>query len=97
MIQHVVLYKFKNPSEELFETVSKNFATIRGNVPGLLRLDCGKDIIRLPRSYDFALYCEFEDMDSYNRYQTADLHLAVKAFMKTVVEESHSVDWTCGR
>lgn len=50
-------------------------------------------MIRLPRSYDFALYCEFEDMAAYDRYQTAPLHLAVKEFMKTVVEESHSVDW----
>ena len=32
-------------------------------------------------------------MAAYDRYQTAPLHLAVKEFMKTVVEESHSVDW----
>lgn len=93
MIQHVVIYKFKNPSEELFSAVAENFQTIKGNVPGLLRLNCGKDVIRLPRSYDFALYCEFEDMAAYDRYQTAPLHLVVKEFMKTVVEESHSVDW----
>lgn len=42
MIQHVVIYKFKNPSEELFSAVAENFQTIKGNVPGLLRLDCAK-------------------------------------------------------
>ncbi len=93
MIQHIVIYRFKNPSPKLFETIKDKFSTIRGNVEGLLRLDVGEDIMHLPRSYDLALYCEFSDRAAYDRYQGCDLHLAVKAFMKTVVSESHSVDF----
>ena len=42
MIQHVVIYKFKNPSEELFSAVAENFQTIKGNVPGFFASTAAK-------------------------------------------------------
>lgn len=42
MIQHVVIYKFKNPSEELFSAVAENFQTIRETFRGFFASTAAK-------------------------------------------------------
>ena len=56
-------------------------------------VECGADVLKSERSFDFALVCEFENLESFKAYKTHPVHLPVKEYMHTVVESSKSCDF----
>ena len=85
MIRHIVVWKLKPSAEG--RTASENAAeiksrleTLKGLVPGLLKLEVGIDFSRTPASADVALYSEFADREALRAYTVHPEHVAVAEF-----------------
>jgi len=79
VIRHVVMWKLAdfagvtgNPA--LMGQLKELVARMRGNVPGLLKIDLGVDASRTADSADIILFSEFESWDALNAYQVHPLH-----------------------
>lgn len=93
MLKHVVLYKLNEEGLKNTRKIIENFLSMRGKIDGLLSVECGSDVLKSERSFDFALICTFENEESFAQYKTHPVHLPVKAYMHTVVESSKSCDF----
>ncbi len=91
MVKHIVLYKLKDKANA--DQLIVWFKSMIGKIDVLKSLTAGKNVIESDRSYDVALVCEFDSIEDLNIYAEHPVHLPVKAYVKTVVTESHSVDF----
>lgn len=94
MIRHVVLFDFK-PSftDEIRQAWTEGLDRLEGNVPGLVRLSHGPDVLGLERSFDHALVADFEDVEDIAVYDTHPLHEAIKPLSLPNCERVVSVDF----
>lgn len=93
VLKHIVLYKLNEAGQKNIDKIINNFMSMVGQIDGLLSVECGADILKSERSYDFALVCEFDSKESFDLYKTHPAHLPVKAYMHTVVASSKSCDF----
>jgi Stress responsive A/B Barrel Domain. len=93
MLKHVVMYRLRDASDDVIERLKNNFYGMVGKIDGLLNVECGKDILKSERSFDFCLICTFLSKEAQEAYKTHPAHLPVKEYMHTVAVESKSVDF----
>lgn len=94
MLRHVVFFKFKPEISEQDRT--DFFASVQAlpeQVPGILKPETGRDILRTPRSYDVALLFGFEDRAALDHYQTHPNHVPVVERAKQICESIVAVDY----
>ncbi len=94
MINHIVMWKFKDDvldSDKL--EMKRQLDALKGLVPTLVNISVGMDVSRSERSWDMALYSEFESMEGLKAYAVHPEHLKVVEFVKTVVSEGAAVDY----
>ncbi len=92
-LTHVVLFKLKNSSQEVMETVVGRLRGMKGKIPQLLDIEVGVDVQRSPRSYDVALITRFASMADMQAYQVHPEHQAVLDYLGTVQEAVVVVDY----
>lgn len=94
MIRHVVLFDFK-PSftDEIRAAWTEGLDRLEGNVPGLVRLSHGPDVLGLERSFDHAIVADFESVEDIAVYDTHPLHEAIKPYSLPNAERVVSVDF----
>src|SRR3546814_6058642 len=72
MIKHIVMWKLKGSTPaELHahrHTVKRALESLRGKVPGLLRLEVGLDESGIDYAFDVVLYSEFESSAALAAY-----------------------------
>ena len=76
MVKHIVMYTFKEGTdkEEAIHVIDSALTPLVGQIPGLLHLE-----VRLAfNGMDYALYSEFENRESLEKYAVHPLHLAAK-------------------
>lgn len=93
MIKHIVMYRLKERTDANALALRDKFLSMRGKIPQLKQIDAGVDLTKSERSYDVALECVFDSVEDLNAYVVCDVHLPVAAYVKSVVAESHSVDF----
>lgn len=94
MIRHVVLFAFKaDASPAAFEEWRAGLDRMRGNIPGMLRLSHGADVVRGQRSFDYAIVADFETLADIDVYNDHPLHEPLKSFSFPNSESIHSVDF----
>jgi len=99
MFVHIVFWRLREVAEDgqskadSARELKRRFEAMRGQIPGLLRLDCGFDISAVPESADFALYTEFTDKAAFEGYYAHPLHLDVVGFIKGIKAERRVVDY----
>ena len=93
MFRHVVLYKIKEDRKKDIPQLIANFNGMKGQIPGLVDLEAGADILGSERSYDLALITLFESREAYEAYLKHPAHLPVKAYMGGAKESSVSCDF----
>ncbi|MBR2968071.1 MAG: Dabb family protein [Clostridia bacterium] len=91
MVKHVVMYRLKDKSNA--DEMIARFNSMRGKIDVLRSLCAGKDEIKSARAYDVALICEFDSMEDLEIYASHPVHLPVKEYVHSVIEEAHSVDF----
>ncbi len=94
MIKHIVMYKLKDRTEENAKALQQKFLSMRGKIQVLKDIRSGVDEVRSQRSFDVVLECLFESMEDMEIYRTHEVHLPIMEYVKSVVETSHSVDYT---
>ncbi|HVC21898.1 MAG TPA: Dabb family protein [Candidatus Dormibacteraeota bacterium] len=87
-IQHLVLFRLREePGPEVEEEMRRQISRWVG-MPGLRRLRFGRDILDRADGYQFGLFTEFTDQESYAAYVIAPLH---QSFLAWVLERPFDV------
>jgi hypothetical protein len=98
VIKHIVFWKLNesltgSEREETLRKIKAGFDAMRGQIPGLLRLEVGIDFLHSPESADFALYSEFESRAALDGYQAHPLHQALAPVIRDVRVERRVIDY----
>lgn len=94
MIRHTVLFKFKPDFPALDKaTWIEGLDRMAGNVPGLLTLTHGPDILQHGRSFDYAIVADFNAVEDIEVYNTHPLHEPLKKYSFPNSEQIIAVDF----
>ena len=97
MVKHIVAWRLKdsaagNGKAENARLVREKLEALRGQIPGLLRLEVGLDFSATESSADVVLVAEFATRADLAAYQVHPAHKAVGVFVREVVAERRLVD-----
>lgn len=94
MIEHVVLFKLKDPSRENVEKTVSILRSMEGHVPMLRGIRVGADFLHSERSYDIGLFVRLDDEAALDAYQHDPYHCSVvKPHMHAVRSASVALDY----
>ena len=92
MIKHIVCFKLKEGESP--EKAKEVLLSMKGNVPMLIDIEVGLDLLHSARSYDVILQVTIKDMKTLEEYQQDAYHVSVvKKHMHAVVEKSVAIDY----
>jgi hypothetical protein len=93
MIRHVVMFRWKDSfTEEIRSRWIEGLEGLNGNIPGLLALTHGPDVLHTDRSWDHVIIADFQDREALAVYNTHPLHEAIKPFSLPNVQDLAYVD-----
>ena len=97
MIRHIVAWRLKdaalgNGKAENARLMKAKLEALRGRIPGLRRLEVGRDFSATENSADVVLVSEFESREALAAYQVHPEHKAVGLFVRAVVCERRLID-----
>lgn len=93
MIRHVVLFRWKDTfTTDIREKWTAGLDAMRGNIPGMLRLVHGPDIMHAGRSWDHVIMADFATREDLAVYNTHPLHEAIKPLSLPNVQDLAYVD-----
>jgi len=98
MIKHIVVWRLHdtaegNSKEENLVKAAAMLEGLNGKIPGLIKLEMGKDVSRGDFSGDLVLYSEFESTDALAVYQKHPLHIEAAKFVSVISAERTVVDY----
>ncbi|ASN20308.1 Dabb family protein [Arthrobacter sp. YN] len=95
MIRHAVLFKFKADFPEADKAAwREGLDRMKGNIPGLLELTHGPDVLQHDRSFDYAIVADFSAVEDVEVYATHPLHEPLKKYSYPNSEQIIAVDFT---
>ena len=94
MLTHIVVWKYREDAgeEERREHVER-LRALRGVIPEIQSFAVGRDVLRLPRSYDTGLVAVFDDRAGLEAYTVHPEHVAAADFGRGISEHVASVDF----
>ncbi|GAP56458.1 Dabb family protein [Arthrobacter sp. 92] len=97
MIRHAVLFKFKPdfPAADKQAWI-EGLDRMAGNIPGMLNLTHGPDVLNTERSFDYAIVADFDNVEDIAVYNTHPLHEPLKAYSFPNSQQILSVDFHLG-
>jgi len=97
LIRHIVMWNVRGATPEEkranIERLRSSFHSLRGRVPGLLRLEVGVDTSGVDYACDVVLVSDFESQAALDAYATHPEHLRVKAEIGDMRTHRHQVDY----
>lgn len=98
MIKHVLLFRVKDGVDRRSKDESIAQAKIliegmNGQIPGLIRVEVGRDYSAVTDSADMILYSEFESREALAAYAVHPAHKAVLPFIKSIISSRHLIDY----
>ena len=94
MLTHIVIWKYRSEVEE--ELRLEHVERLRGLssiVDGIVSLNAGFDVLKLPRSYDTGLVAVFRDRAALEAYTVHPEHIVIANFGRGISEHIASVDF----
>ena len=93
MLVHLVCFKYKGDVDAA--TRSEHRTRLGGlkDLPGVLDLKVGEDVVRSPRSYDTGLSITFPDRAALDAYQKNDRHVPVAQYGVSLADHIVAVDF----
>jgi hypothetical protein len=94
MLTHIVIWKYRAEVEE--ELRREHVERLRGLssiVDGIVSLNVGFDVLKLPRSYDTGLVVVFRDRAALEAYTVHPEHIVIANFGRGISEHVASVDF----
>ena len=97
MIRHVVMWRVAGDTpaqkDANIAQVRRSFESLRGRVPGLLRLEIGADTSRVDYACDVVLVSDFASQEALDAYAMHPEHLRVKEEVAGLRTARHQVDY----
>lgn len=98
MVKHIVMWRLKDSAhgnDKLTNArlIKQKLEALRGQIPGLLRIEVGTDWSATDQSSDLVLYSEFESRQALADYQAHPAHQAVMPFILEARSERRLVDY----
>jgi hypothetical protein len=95
MVKHIVFWNIKEDLdiEGVYEEMKLRVEAMSGEIPGLIKVELGRDFNGSEVAYDVVLYSELTDEDALKVYQDHPMHLHVKEFIGAVTIERAVVDY----
>ena len=94
MLTHIVIWKYRaDVSEEERRRHVEMLRALVGVVPGIESFGVGRDVLRLPRSYDTGLTSTFRDRAALDAYNAHPEHVRVADYGRSISEHIASVDF----
>ena len=98
MIKHIVMWRLNETADGRDKRanallIKEKLESMRGKIPGMLKVEVGLNFDVSADACDVALYAEFEDRAARQRYQGHPEHVAFKDFIKNVRFERRVVDY----
>jgi quinol monooxygenase YgiN len=98
MVKHIVLWRLKetahgNDKATNARLIKERLEALRGQIPGMIRIEVGLDFSRSEQSGDVVLYSEFGSRAALDSYQEHPAHKAVMPFILEARAERRLVDY----
>jgi len=94
MLCHIVCFKLEDPSAENCAKAQEVLCSMEGNVPQILDMEVGMDVLHSSRSYDIVLQVMLENRAALDAYQQNPYHVdVVKKHMHAVAKACVTVDF----
>lgn len=95
MIKHIVVWRVGEDNDKAASAarIKELLEGLRGQIPGLLHLEVGMNVVTDANAADVILYSEFTDLEALKTYQAHPLHQAVVPKVKALTTERRSVDY----
>jgi Stress responsive A/B Barrel Domain len=98
MIKHIVIWRLKdlahgNDKATNARLIQAKLEALRGQIPGLLHIEIGINVVVTDNSSDIALYSEFTNLAALQGYQVHPLHQAIVPFVAEAQLERRAVDF----
>lgn len=94
MIRHIVMFRWKDSfTPEIRSQWTSGLDAMRGNIPGMLELVHGPDVMGTERSWDHVIVADFATQEDIAVYNTHPLHEAIKPFSLPNVQDLAYVDF----
>ena len=93
MIRHIVLWRLKPEGRARFAEIKATLEAQVGRIPGLLRVEVGRNIREGRRSVDFALTCDFADLASLEAYHKHRVHHETRAVVDPLIDDHSIIDY----
>lgn len=93
MIRHVVLWRLKPGNGDAFPVLREALEAQRGRIPGLVRVEVGRNVSPSRRAVDMALLCDFESREALAAYHRHPAHLETRAIVDPLAAEHWIVDY----
>ena len=93
MLMHLVCFKYRADVIETRRDEHRDRLRTLENIPGILSLLVGPDVVQSPRSYDTGLAIRFADRDALDAYQTHEQHVPIAQFGATLCDHIVAVDF----
>ena len=91
MIRHIVMWKFREGTEEKANEFLTKLAALDGVIPQFKKCEVARNIGK--DNYDAVLVSEFETMDDLNAYKVDPRHVAVSDICKSIRADRVAVDY----
>ena len=93
MIRHIVLWRLKAGALSRFEEIRAALEAQVGRIPGLLRVEVGRNVRPGRRAADFSLICDFDSRLALESYHQHPAHHETRAIVDALIEEHWIVDY----
>lgn len=98
MIKHIVFWRLKdsahgNDKATNARLIKAKVESLRGQIPGLLQIELGINVVVTDTSSDIALCAEFASLEALKVYQVHPLHQAIVPFVVEAQLERRVVDF----
>lgn len=91
MIQHIVMWKFKEGCEAQIETFLKGLEGLYGEIDWIRSLSVRRSAVK-DSAYDAVLITEFDSLEDVARYRDDPRHVAVAALCKEIRVHRAAID-----
>lgn len=94
MIRHVLMIRWKESfTDEIREKWIEGLEGLQGKIPGLRRLEHGRDVLFTNQSWDHVIIVDFDSVEDIAVYNTHPVHEAIKPYSIPNAEEFAYVDF----
>lgn len=98
MITHIVLWKLHDEVDgrsraENAALAKEKIDALAGQIPGLIHIEAGIDVLRSPASADVSLFATLDSLEALEAYQVHPAHQAVVPFMQSIAASRTVIDY----